>query len=662
MESITIGKVTKEWQYVVGTYQVEILQAEKLNPLEKVVCGLLSCMHGAITKERIGVAMGFNVIDKPEIHKYKDEAESSILDHAFSTMTEEGLIALSADGIQLTATGTQAVEEGVKHKRSVEIVDLYFDMSSGNDIVAKKLFEDDLGEVIELNYNIDDERVRLAIESQRPDLSDIEKRKTVGHVACLSSTPRSNSVSFDVVLSISDGQVELKCGESEELAQIVQKDKVLSNHLLADFFQSVQESIVNKSPLQEEVELSASNKDADIAYEGIACSKDEIVLNLLRHEKLTMSVACFFLDELTDIQKQTLGKFAAKNKATMVCVEFVDGDDNYADYCLKNLVYKKVEHLTTNEACVLGDGTYFGDELFVLEYDGKEYQIPLVVYHPQKKYKTFVLAKPFASKGVIEMSNVFTRDLQRPRSSAPSIEITDNRYTNLMSLKACFYDNMPQEVKDTFDNLADEWVGYLKYEKSELLKDTQVALLSPSQDKANSAKEKLSRFRNVYQKYNEDIADIDEMLREGFKVKPPTTVSQHAYIIDTNVFLFDPDCLEGYNWETDAVFVPLVIYEELDDKSHGKDDNAQNARIALDNINRIAQIRPQFRPREPVTEEEMKHYLKGGYNLSSHDNTMLTLALRLKDQEKYEGVTIISSDDKFAPKARDRGIDVTSIR
>lgn len=66
------------------------------------------------------------------------------------------------------------------------------------------------------------------------------------------------------------------------------------------------------------------------------------------------------------------------------------------------------------------------------------------------------------------------------------------------------------------------------------------------------------------------------------KTKAKTSNKRKIYVIDTNVFISDPDCLNMF--DDNEIVIPDTVIEELDDNKKTPGDKGYNTRQALRNF------------------------------------------------------------------------------
>ena len=135
---------------------------------------------------------------------------------------------------------------------------------------------------------------------------------------------------------------------------------------------------------------------------------------------------------------------------------------------------------------------------------------------------------------------------------------------------------------------------------------------------------------------------------------------EKIFILDTNVLLFDPRSI--FSFQSNIVFIPLVVIEELDRFKKDQSENGRNAR----SFSRIVdKIRDQGTLSSGVkldnggtliisvdrrTEDGQKY----AFDLNHNDNLILSTALNLKGEGK--SVVLVSKDINLRLKADVLGV------
>jgi len=136
---------------------------------------------------------------------------------------------------------------------------------------------------------------------------------------------------------------------------------------------------------------------------------------------------------------------------------------------------------------------------------------------------------------------------------------------------------------------------------------------------------------------------------------------EKIFILDTNVLLFDPHSIFSFNSNT--VFIPLVVIEELDRFKKDQSENGRNARS-------FSRIVDKFRERGHLSDgvkldnggtliisvdRPVKDAHKYVFDLNHNDNLILSTALNLKEEGKK--TVLVSKDINLRLKADVLGVE-----
>lgn len=650
---ISIGHVNVDWDFAIRTYDAKILRAMDLNAFDRVILGILSISEETLDLQQLGRMMGFNVDDNPEQYKYRDNEECQILSQAVRNLEKYGLVVVSMGCVSLTEDGRKAFAEEKKHDSKNVSFDIYYDLTMKKDDVAKALFDTSSATEIEKDILIDSGREVEAIKNQQGCCLNLDDEQSLDDVVCVSQKIYRMSLTFDILYDFSNGTYGVSCMQSktvEKYNEIVSENSDFQDAILEQFFSLLDESIIYKPDYQKKYEKQLANSQENTKEFNVA-SKSSFVHSMLCAENTLEPLMCFLLDSLSDYSVEELTAFAKKNISTMVCVEYVEGEDKYDGFSpTANVLFKKVSKLPCEAVCISTDGTYYKEEPFVFTFKDHEYQMPFVIKHEEKRYKTFMLAKTFAQEELKRMVKAFSpmihtdKDFNRVKASSV-------RYKNIILLANSF-SNMLHGLSINMDDLEGAWQWYL----NRIMEYFETSLSHTNKTAGTDILSKLQTFKNICeQNAVELIPRIDKLQNQSHLSQES---NRHAYLIDTNVFIDNPDCLNEYNRITDVVFIPMKIFEELDDKDHPNNKDHEQGRKAWQNIKRIIQDSPHFIQIPTITEAEMKSHLPNGYDNDKHDNHLLALALRLKKEGNFNQITLVTSDGKLRLKAMGLDIDV----
>lgn len=126
------------------------------------------------------------------------------------------------------------------------------------------------------------------------------------------------------------------------------------------------------------------------------------------------------------------------------------------------------------------------------------------------------------------------------------------------------------------------------------------------------------------------------------KVKVMEQDGKNYYVIDTNVFIDQPNILEFFG-NSDVVILPITVEQELEYRT--SDVNTKySAEKALEEIVRRRDRLVLAESDESLLSEDFFKNFSENFNNANNDNKLLSIALKYKEQNP----TLISSDERLA--------------
>lgn len=137
-------------------------------------------------------------------------------------------------------------------------------------------------------------------------------------------------------------------------------------------------------------------------------------------------------------------------------------------------------------------------------------------------------------------------------------------------------------------------------------------------------------------------------------------MSKEIFVLDTNVFLTDSNCI--FNFNEGDIAIPLKVLDEIDKHKKRQDSVGVHARNI---IRRLDDLREQGNLFNGVDLEGGKIYVKGfdpyklpdDLDVENPDNQIIATALSLKETEKESKVILVSRDINMRVKCDALGID-----
>ena len=631
-------------------------QEWSLSKFDYIVCKLLFELDCVSTKEKIGDCLGLNVYDNPENFQYKDEAECKILDNELNLLKKYGLIEFGYDTIFLTSEGVNSVYTRKRLEEKTKEVKLYFD-TIGNSGSALKLFKSEPGKVVdsELPKEFSDKTfIKDILLIQYPEYKRNDLGITINDLQNKSLTLKQISVEFDILYDFHLKQFKLNCiSENSDLFnEIIGKDESFRNSILASFFNEQKESVIYKPSYQEKFEYYLSkNIDKNIFIDKmIIGSRNNFANNILKALNNIPPLICFYIEEMTEDFNNNMSSLCNKAPNSLICVEYVKGDDKFNDYSFKNLIYKKVEFLSCDSLCVCSNDFSFKEELSVVSYNNIDYQMPVVVSALEKKYIISKLAKDFTSgiKLIINQCNeIFNNG---DKSNVHNTFDKIYRQYNLVKSLQVLYGESLKEAK-------------LKQSIIELDNDIHIFIdkMIEIMEKSPTTKSKdVLYFENICHLYAKDYLPRIKNLKEKKFKDNPILVKPNAWILDTNVCLENLELLDKFKTVVDVVFIIRKVKEEIDRISHYEDSVGEKAKKVLNKINKLIIIMPNLFQILDLDREDL-YKLRAGLDKNKTDNQILAAAMKLRANEKFNSSTIITNDNNLTADALTLDLKVCSL-
>lgn len=135
------------------------------------------------------------------------------------------------------------------------------------------------------------------------------------------------------------------------------------------------------------------------------------------------------------------------------------------------------------------------------------------------------------------------------------------------------------------------------------------------------------------------------------------------FIIDTNVILYSPNCIETF--DNNNIILPAVVLEEVDSFKKNVDLNGYNARQFIRVVEQYRENKGDLLKGVPLEsggkfsirfqDESTKSMIPPGFDISKNDNIILAIALQVKKESRKETV-IVSKDVNLRIKANAMGL------
>ncbi len=683
-----LGRMEWAWTFCIVHYTAESTESVEFSLLDKVICGILQ-ISGTLNWVKIGEILGLNVVQDVRNHRYIDFAEREILQDALSELAEYGMIETGNakyEACRLTPLGKEYAAAGKKFKVTQnKPFKLYFDPVSGEHIGAKERFQHlrskasskTISPAAFGNENV----VRAIAEVQAPHIHSLSpeqlrtfRRAIVQRVEILDIKLQviviQNTQTKDLRLSLYDKQNNQI---HPFFTACANEQKALKQSVLTQFFNTnhhEEAAILPAVNLQNAIDSEyfwgtfAKNFTADCQEAYLLFkSVDDIILKQVR-----------LLFE-TATPKQRIFAVLPPTEDKIMRSTF---------YEIEQLTWGKPNlfvlngHLLTTNSVVLSEKIY--DICFLekkvpvsINYYGSNYTLvrKAVVCEMRNSYlgytpierKLFIDA--FWRKLVEETLALLNESLPERVNKEVLQRCTD------ADLRLRYLDDGTCTWFGIKENKAARLLKLADLHHQQLKKEVEVIQqnLPADDDLSDPALRRLTRLRLQVQDCLNDCLD-DEMYNEvktvleewRIKIEKKEThlrdrILAKTYIIDTNVFIDQPDILSLID-SKHQIIVSSRVLDELD-KLKTEDSLKMVASRAISNIRREQKRREKEKKSPIVFRNGNINLLPTDFNQRTNDNFILSVALTA--QYKEENVVLLTSDNGLRLKAEAVGVFHNSL-
>lgn len=118
---MSIISVEKDWPLKVSWYRVFIRKPVAFEPYDEIILELLAVHEGVLSKDELGMLLGFGMKDDPAANLFKDVAEIQLFDYFLQQLKQYDLISVSKDDdtqqelVEINYWGQHALEDHRKY-------------------------------------------------------------------------------------------------------------------------------------------------------------------------------------------------------------------------------------------------------------------------------------------------------------------------------------------------------------------------------------------------------------------------------------------------------------------------------------------------------------------------------------------------------------------
>lgn len=673
-------------------YTATCTEAIPFTPFDKVICQLLT-IDEYLSLEEIGEILGMNVFESSNPKRYLDAAEKEILMEAlqslaspeFGRMIESGDINFSS--CKLTPTGKEYAKMKSKFKiTNNKPFEIYYDHTTGNHINAKLNFEFVKGKTIEKSFelmiNVEDENfIKENAVMQIPEIYNPEKQNSFTDPIVVNQQHFQKeypvAVSYNTIL----GSFNYYCFDEHNnriqnsLDNWINSNDFVKKEVLSSF-KSINsrksdvklDSIYNDLVLEMNQQSSINSakeellaKDYFDEYFFLNNFKELVPFNL----KFDLYICLSFVSEIIFQQILEIIQSSEKieSKIFIVFPEVMNekqeikyddlisiAEDSVNLFLIKKNVKNSLFILETDEVSV-----YYETMLGTLEDLVKIFFQKKAWDERGDKVKDYIKSE-FSNKYSLiicdEISKIIQNDLENDVVSMEQLEELDFYECKLKVFEGVGkYSETTLQVLSMLESFKADSLQRFEEQLNNEFDDIELALESITEEK-----ELLNLKKNFEKSTNQILENESSLLVRSEKIK--IDISQkiedfeeakrvYPFVIDTNIFIKDPDIILKIN-KKHKIIIAAKVLDELD----GFKINAQLKETATKVIRMISSAKNNNIHRAKANLK----LLPPDFNKRSPDNLILATALMYQDKKGF----LITDDKGLREKAKTVEMNVLS--
>lgn len=698
-----LGYAIFDWEYSSVKYSADCTLAIPFDLFDKVIVGILS-VDEVLSIEQIGEILGMNLTHNPDQQKYKDEAEYDILRIALDNLKDYNMIEIgdtTYSSCRLTKDGKLFAAKGYKFKvEENKPFRLFFDHTSKNHQSAKKELETLKGKTVQLKSEFD-----FSDETQMQNIAEVQVKEihnpNLGNSFINPRIDYRNSSSLVLKLQVALlFDVETKQTRFIAFEPISKK----TNQYFSDFLNLNKHEIFN---LFEQESKSGMLIEINPSYiQGLIQDKEKIQSLLPTNPEDAFLVskesntASEFIDQeyfwlnLNDfISKDTKELFLLVPEATEFSISKIKqlAEDKTTPFLFAVLPQSAEETINNKIQQLHEFSTYTDNKLFV------------AIYSEVNSFQCFLRSKNSITKldessldfanEELHFSKIFYRNQQISISELPHqySEIKNSFANDYLIIiedaveKICEYEiedytisknlileqnsigkkanaflntEIDSDAKASLGRInttIEKHITEIKNRHKHFLAEKLLRLSDSFEENISDKLEDIIQFESrlieIESECFEDYKDINSSINV-FKEKVKSEVKRikdevlaKTYIIDTNVFIKDPDIISKIDVKH-YVALSLSVIEELDKLKTNADTKA-NASKAILNINTALKKSSNSKFSRVRKARADLTLLPNELQKKTTDNLLLSLGLVYKKQNPV----LLTLDRNFQSKA-----------
>lgn len=677
-----LGCFNYTWEYMKVSYTADCTEALPLTLLDKTICGVLD-IDRELTFGDLGAILGLNVDDDPEGGEFTDAAEYSLLHNAINSLLDYNMVerVFERGTLHLTDIGREYYRQGKKFRTTeAKSFSVYFDMTTGVHSKAKALFSEQMGNTLTTiipRHFKDEQFLKAFIHDQLPDIYDPEVGNSFTNVSCPNQTAKSTTVAvqigalYDVInqkyrfIPVLDDKVNMS------LAEII-----ASNHKLLEELETKTRIMLSETALEEDPAKQESFEASVLSLLKEADANETTTLvipQVIEPEEFWqgLSVLVGENDDKVFLKGVTLGETEVKaitalcdnHPRTNVFVSYLNCEEPLPT---KHNLFS-IQKLVQGDFILCTPSALYALRRYSLHRVFSNVPVDMVFRYDDVKEDFETLLGEFAI-GLLPVLYTSTMkyldsDFEVSKRSVRGIAQCDEKINFLG-------DYLSKEMADRLHAKKQEVYNRVKlaFEKTLIAKlDAVIA------EKDIEEVGKVKELEEIGIKVDDLLKDGDEtfilLMEKGRAFKQvlkerertiKDEVLAKTYIIDTNVFLDDPDILSKINKPSRVILSGQVI-QELDKKKNKAEDPSvsANARKAANAIKTMMDKDKGRKDRKKFISTDYGDLtlLPEELQVKKGDNFILSVAVKHRDENPW----LLTSDNLFALTAESLGIPAVKL-
>ena len=708
-----LGNASFDWLYSSVKYTADCTLAIPFDLFDKVIVGILS-VDEVLSIEQIGEILGMNLIYNAEQHQYKDEAEYDILRIALDNLKDYNMIEIgdtSYSSCKLTKDGKLFASKGYKFRvEENKPFRLFFDHTSNNHQRAKKELETLKGKQVQLNNEFDflDEAMMQNVaevqvkEIHNPKLGNsfinprIDSRNSSSFVLKLAvallfdvETKQTRFIAFEPIskmtnpyftdfLNLNKQDTLNLFGQDTEEGILIETQNSYLQRLIQDK-ENIQ-SLLSSKPQDALLASKKSNTDSEFIDE------EYFWLNLKDFISKDIEEIFLLVPEVTELSILKIKQLADDKETPTLFVVFQQSAEETVNNKIQQLhqfstnpdnkLFVGVRREVNSFECLLKGKrgiTQLAESY--LDFVNEEVHFSKIFYRNQQT--TLNELPPQYSEIKKSFANDYLKIIEDAVDEICEVEIEDDTINksfiieqNSIADKANTFLNtkIDSDAKASLDSLnttIKKHITGLKNRHKLFLAEELLQLSNGFEANTSDKLEDVVQFENILKKIEaecfDDYKDIKSAINV-FKEKVQSEIKRvkdevlaKTYIIDTNVFIKEPDIISKID-SKHYVALSLSVIEELD-KLKTIADTKTNASKAIVNINTALKKSSTSKHSRVRKARADLTLLPDELQKKTADNLLLSLGLVYKKQNP----TLLTLDRNFQSKAMMLDIPLVTI-